>query len=404
MSIAISALAILMAVLKLPGFAWLRLFLVLLALGAGQIHMAVVSIILFLAVENGYRLPYRVPQRLGVLLFGFVALVVLLTLSSGVSGRKLFELFQLGIYVLIFLQFAVWLENAGEFEGMLSAMVAAATVVSLLGIAMSMTGFSEEPHIFLARGANEGSLFLLLMGVLPALTLFTLTRNPIFLVCVLILIAGQVVATSRSSISLSLLLVSVCVFFLLRSYWLRMLVVLVLLGILVDATPLLQVALEGQVNYSVLQRAALYQAGMDLWQEWFWLGWGWGSTSELAPMTSLTEHIYPHFHSTYVQFVVELGFMGLLTNLAWVLGFLACILIVVFGRWGSAASATYIAGASVCLLGSGFTDALIFGADRAVQVILLLSMVRAMFIGEAANRSNVIALPLESRLSARQAP
>ena len=376
MILAISLAAFLLAGFKVPGLDKLRHIAVFFALGAGQIHLAVLALMMLLFAENGYRPPRTVPRNSTVALFFIVNLIVLVTLLSMVSGRTVSELIQLFVYALVFVLFTVYLRDPRRIEPILKAMVVAATFVALLGIAGFQSGLSTAPHIYLGRGANEGSFFLLVVGLVPALTLFVSDKRPIYILLVVIMLVAMVIATSRMNLVIGIFALGSTGFFLIRSRWLRVLLLGVLIGAIFGLLSPLQDLFEQQKNFSTLQRISFYEAGWSFWLERPWTGWGWGSTSVLAPQ-SMTDDPHPHFHSTYIQFIVELGALGWVYNALWVAGSLWLIITAALFRTDAAAS-FYISVVSVALLFSGLTEALLFGADRAVQVMLALALIGAL--------------------------
>lgn len=377
MLLAISFAAFLLASFKVPGLDRLRHIAVFFALGAGQIHLAVLALMMLLFAENGYRPPRIVSRNVTITLSIIVNLIVIVTLLSPVSGRTVSELIQLFVYAVVFVMFTVYLRNPRRIEPLLKAMVVAATLFALLGIAGFQSGLSTAPHIYLGRGGNEGSFFLLVVGLVPALTLFVSDKRPIYILLAMIMLVAMAMATSRSNIVMGMCCLGSTVFFLIRSRWLRVLVLGVVIGAIYGSFFLLQVLFEQQQNYSFLQRIALYEAGWSLWLDRAWTGWGWGSTSVLAPQTNLTDLSFPHFHSTYIQFIVELGALGWVYNAVWVVGLLWLIIAAALFR-SDATGGFYISQVSVTLLGSGVTEALFFGADRAVQVMLALALIGAL--------------------------
>jgi len=376
-TIAISLFALLLAILRLPGLGGVRHVAVFFALGAGQIYLAGPALLALLTVEYSCTPPLRVPRRLTIAATASVTLVVLVTLFSPMSGRTILELIQLFFYAGVFVLLVAYLRSTARIELLLRAMVAAATLVAGLGIAGHLSGFAPAPHIYLGRGSNEGSLFLLLSGVIPAMTLFMATKRPAYLVLSFLMVGAQMLATSRSNLAISLLVIGVTGFFLIRSRSLRSLVLVATVAAVVGALPLLHDFYERQLNYSVLERIALYETGWAFWLERPWTGWGWGATSALASENTFTDQSYPHFHSTYIQFLVELGALGWLAIAAWVAGSFWLILSAFWSR-GDPAAAYYMAVMSVALLGAGVAQALLYGADRAIQVMLALALIGAL--------------------------
>jgi O-antigen ligase len=398
LSILISCFGVLAGLVKLSGLRQARHVVVFVALGMGQIHLAVLGLILLLFSENGYVLPRHLPRaELTTLALVFMA-VVGVTLLSTLSARSVSELLQLLIYGVLFLQFSIYLRNKRCLEILLEAMVTAALIVALTGITRMLIGASEPPHIYLDRGGNEGSVFLLLAGVIPAVTLFVQKRRTRYLLFVLLMLSAQVLATSRANIALTVLILGIGLYFPIRSLSLRMLLIVAVGAVIAGSVTSIQSVYENQSNESFLERIALYQAGWALWRERPSTGWGWGSTSDLAPATSLTEQTYPHFHSTYVQLLVELGFLGVVAVAAWAGGSLLLIFLCLRGKFPPAA-ATYVCAASAALLVSGFFSALLFGADRAVQVVLVLAIIRAL-LKERQEREKALAFIVTGTRSA----
>jgi len=371
--LSISLASFLLAVLKLPGLDRLRRVAIFFALGAGQIHLAVLALITYLFAENGYRLPRFVPLYSTVALFTGISLIVLVTLLSPVSGRMVSELVQLLVYAVVFMLIAVYLRDPDRFLPLLTEMTVAATLFALLGIIGNLSGITSSPHIYLGRGGNEGSFFLVVAGVVPAMTLFVATKRPVYILLAVLMTIAQVMALSRANMALSMLVIASPAFFLIGARWLRLLILIALIGMIFGSISLIQALFEQQQNYSTLHRIALYDAGWSLWQAKPWTGWGWGATSILAPQNTLTDDPFPHFHSTYIQFLVELGALGWLFISVWVAGAFWLILSAASFR-SDPVGAFYIMLSNIVLLGSGFTEALLFGADRAVQVALVLAL------------------------------
>lgn len=378
MTIAISLAAFLLAGLRLPGLGAVRHVAVFFALGAGQIYLAALALLALLMAEYGYMPPRCVPRRPTIVAAASVTLVVLATLFSPMSGRTIYELIQLFYYVGVFVLFAAYLRSTARIERLLRAMVAAASLVAALGIAGYMSGMASVPHIYLGRGSNEGSLFLLLSGVIPAMTLFTATRHPTYLALTFLMAGAQMLATSNTHLAISVLAIVAAGFFLIRRRSLRVLVIVATVAAVAGALPLLHGFYERLLDYSTLERIALYEGGWAFWLERPWTGWGWGATSAVAPQVALTDQSYPHFHSAYIQFLVELGALGWLAIVAWVGGSLWLIFSAVRLR-GDPAAAYYMAVMSMALLGAGVTQALLFGADRAIQVMLALALIGALY-------------------------
>lgn len=375
--IAISLAALLLAILRISGLGGVRHVVVFFALGAGQIHIAALALVALLVAEYGYIPPRRVPRRPTIAAAASVALVALVTLFSPMSGRTISELTQLFFYAGVFVLFAAYLRSTARIEWLLRAMVVAASLVAALGITGYLSGMAPAPHVLFGRGSNEGSLFLLLSGVIPAMTLFIATRHPGYLGLSLLMVSAQMLAMSRANIAISFLVIGVGGLFLVRSRSLRVLVLVATMAAVAGALPFLHVFYERILdNYSTLERISLYEAGWAFWLERLWVGWGWGASSALVPQNTLTDQSYPHFHSTYIQVIVELGLLGWLAIAVWVAGSLWLALSAVSFRYDLTA-AYYILAVSMALLGASLTQALLFGGDRTMQVMLALALIAA---------------------------
>ena len=373
LSIAISILAILFAVLKIPTLQLQRTFLVLFALGAGQIHLAYLALTLFLFSELGYRFQHRLHRRSFAIFAGFYAYVLLVTITSPIDIRAVSETMQLLIYIFTFFQIQAVLFREGMTERILLMSAYASLVMACLGLLLESLGFTEAPAIFLERGGNEGSTFLLLMGVVPCIFFFMKTRKPKFLLIVLIITYAQFVATSRANYFLSGFCILSIFFFLINQLWIRILISLIFATLTILNLPSILQILEGEQNYSTLQRILLYDLGYKIASEHPWFGWGWGSTFKLVTANNLTDISFPHFHSTFIQFWVELGVFGLILNGLWTLSLFWSVIKGCYSRISNEYN-SYIALSSIVIFFSGFTEALIFGADRAVQVIILFAI------------------------------
>jgi O-antigen ligase len=373
LSILISVLALVFSLLRVPILKSLRIFLVLFALGAGQIHLAFLALTLFLISELSYRFEFQISQRLFAIVGTFYVCTLFLTVLSPIDKRVLSELIQLFIYFSLFFLICAILKAPEMMVHILKMSVYASLAIACLGIFLNSIELTEVPAIFLERGGNEGSTFLLLMGVVPCIFMFLKTRNILYILISLVLVYAQFIATSRANYALSVICLSSIVFFMLNRALVRGFVILVLMILCAVNFPEIIVVWESEQNYSALQRILLYEAGFELVRERPWIGWGWGSTSRLASSSNFTDLIFPHFHSTFIQLWVELGLLGLALIVMW---FLSLIWSLVRGFFGTNLNEhnAYIALSSFALFFSGFTEAMLFGADRAIQVVFLLAI------------------------------
>lgn len=377
LSIFISGLAVVFAGAKSPLLKSIRLFLVLLALGAGQIHLAFIALVVFIYTELNYNLVVRYPSALLFWVFTLFFSIVMITMTSDMSYRMSFELIQLLVYFYLFIQIYSILNSPEKIETILKMSAFAALMVALMGVLLKGLGLTEEPAIFIERGGNEGSLFLLLMGVIPCIFLFLKRRNKLYLCISLILIYSQYEATSRANYTLGIVSLLSIPLFMIKSNLARWFFVAISICVVLLGGDIISKIWESQQNYSTMQRILLYEAGIDLAKKHFWTGWGWGSTSTLAAASSLTDVSYPHFHSTFIQFWVELGVLGLILIALWTSGLLFALVKGYFGKRPIEYRA-YIALSSFAIYISGFTEALVFGFDRAIQVVFITAIVMRM--------------------------
>lgn len=371
LSIAISVLALMASAVQTKRFAFARLVLVLFALGAGNIHIAVVSFAVMLFVNNGYRLPSVRLARTELIVAGLVGLIVLVTFLSPITTRTLTKLLHLTLFMFILCQLLQELASSERIRFYFKGLVWAATAVAVIGMALGTVGITETPHIFLGRGANEGSIFLSLMGLLPALTLMLWERKPLYLVPCAVMAVAQLMAVSRSNTILAAVMLAAVIFFYFDSRVIKGLMFSAAAGVLYKSQELIGLQVEQQMNFSARERIELTRYGWELWLQRPYTGWGWGSTSELVPKALLVEQEYPHFHNTWVQLLAEVGFVGALLILMFAWFALRCIWIAL--RWSqSAAVSFYVVMAIAGIVWLGFFDALIFGADRLIMVLFIL--------------------------------
>lgn len=371
--LAISFVAIFFAAFSIPILGPFRRILIFLALGSGQIHLAAVALLTFLFAEAGYNLPRVLPRKATVISVLTVLLIVITTLFSTVTARTVTELAQLVLYTAIFIFFYSYLRSGVRIESVLQAMTVASLLVAAAGIVQKVFGIATPPHIFIGRGGNETSIFLLLMGIVPAMALYAGTKHLKYIVFATVILAAQILASSRANVALASVIIFGTLFLLISDRKIRSILCLGLALLIYSYWDGFAGFFEGQINYSTRERISLYEAGWRLWLESPLVGWGWGSTSLLAIQASLTENQYPHFHSTYVQFLVELGVLGLFATIVWItasLWFVCRALRIGLDPLGR----IFTGGMGIALFGSAFTEALIFGADRAITVILILAV------------------------------
>lgn len=373
LSIAISMAALVFAIPFIPGIERARLAIALFALGCGQIHLAAAAYGLFLLVESRWRIEPGLSNF--AWLWGFLLLlgIGVTTAVLPTTGRTYVELAQLALYVVLALLTMNYLRTGEHLLRFLVAAVIASMAVTVLALVSVALGLQSPPFIFLARGSNEGAVFLSLLGVVPAAVLFVRSRNPVYAVPIALFAYAQYIATARGSLIVSALTVLTAMFFLTRSVFVRAVLVAAGLYLLITSLPMLTSVYESNLNFSARERLALSQYAWWLWEQRPITGFGWGSTTYWAERVPTTELVYPHFHNAYVQLLVEAGIVGwaiigtfLIVSLR--LSYLALV------RYRESALSMMVVTSFIALAVSGFFDAMLYGADRAIEVVILLSL------------------------------
>lgn len=371
--LAIGILAILVAVVRVKGFRLLKLSMAIFALSSGEIHLAIFALVLLLLVENDWRidLPFKsgAVAACGIVL----AWILIVTAINPMTGRVYSELLQLSLYLFLFVSLATYLRTGEDVQRLLIASILGCCAGSILALFSLTLDWTSSPHIFIGRGSNEGSIFLALVGVVPSAVMLARTRNPIYLLAAGLLVYLQFLATSRGSMAVSALALLIAGYFWTRLLVARVAILLTGLAVLFRSVPQLLRLYEAQINFSALERLALIEHGLALADQKPWTGWGWGSAFDLAGSMPNTVQIYPHFHNTYIQLIVEVGILGWI-----ILGFF----VTLFLRWGWLATkrikqpavAALITCTGVCLAVAFIFDSMLFGADRSVQVIILMAL------------------------------
>ena len=386
----IAGFALLLALMPLAGLERWRMAAAMFALGAGQIYLAVLSLVVLLLIDNQWRITFRQSPGALAAIFVLVGGIVLLAVSQPTDLRTWSELAQLALYVLLFFLFTSRLRNGRDLLILLTACIAASLGVTLLAFAATAVGWVSAPAIFVDRGSNEASVFLALLGVVPCAVMLTRTRNLLYLAAAGPMVLAQYLATSRGSLAVSIIVLLVAGFLWTRSLLIRGATIIGGLAVLAYNVPQLLLLFDAQLNSSARERMALLEYGTGLANERFWTGWGWGSTSRLASIAPNTAQTYPHFHNAYVQMIVELGLLGWIVLAAglWLVVRWSVIAAVRLRQPGLTAlvACSMIGLATACLF-----DAMLFGADRSVQLIVLLALC-----------SRAVALGSEAQAAARQ--
>ena len=382
MSLVLSILALAVSPFAATRYYGLPLFLSLLCVGMGNIYIAFVAIVLTLSLISFRVKVFDVPLVvIPVLLVVFFVTTVGIVIA-GPSWVMIKEFLQLIAYSVI-LCLLLNLVKIPEFKSLFLFMLAfSGGLVAFGGISMWYFQLTEVPHIYIGRGGNEGSIFTVIAGVIPAILLLNLNNRKdlrvCLCVCLLLCLCSQWISTSRSSLAFSVVLILLNYVFSGRSRILAAIIsIATLLGLAIFVgLNAVNGLLEQQVNYSALERIRLYALGYDLWLQNPIIGYGWGSSEEiLSGHTSLGLQ-YPHFHSSYVQLLVELGLLGFLIS-AVVIGYpiilAAGALLRLIGADDKEFRTKLLFSSGLAM--SFLVEAMLYGADRAVLVAIAIAFI-----------------------------
>lgn len=375
MSLIISTLALVGASLRLNHvrFTAFRIFLVFFALANGQIHIAALSLFILILMESNFQIPKGIALRyiLGMV-FIMGTIIVPLPFAQIQTSRTISELIQVFFYLYIFFVLMCYFEY-NDINLLIKGIALSSFATAVLCLVLLQLNMVTTPHVFLARGGNEGSFYLLIMGVVPAGFLFIRSRNWMYLAFIFTIIVVQYTATSRANTGLSVLVLGCLLYAATPFKLLRALYLLVVLAVVLVSLPIVFSFLQGTSNTSLLERMSLYTLGFSLWQEYPVFGWGYGAASELVPQSEVVDGIYPHFHSTYVQILVEQGVFGILLILFFI-AIWARNVFYSFFRVTDSSIAFFLFTSTMCLAGSSFFEAIHFGADRALPMVLITAL------------------------------
>jgi len=373
--IIIPIVAIVLAIMDIPGIKLLRESAVIFSLGSGIIYLSIPALVLYLLVENRFHPIYR--GRTAGLVSGvlIVAGILGLTALSPITDRTYSELAQLFLYILLYFLFTSALRDGQDIMRFLRASVCGSMAVCVLAYTAVLLGWQGAPDVYVGRGANEGSIFVTLLGTIPACVMLARTRNPFYAIAIILFFYIPYLATSRGGLVVSAVSVLTTAFFFTRSFILRSAMVVSGVVLAIRNTPIFLNVFEGQINFSARERIALIEYGLDLMRDRFWTGWGWGSTNRLAEAAPNTRLNYPHFHNTYIQLIVELGVFGciLIFFIVVFLGYYIYKALYIYK--GNPAASVLIIATSLGIILSGVSDAMIFGADRFIQLVFLFGLI-----------------------------
>jgi O-antigen ligase len=372
--------ALIASVFKTEKYKIFKWSLLMCSLAMGEIYVSTIAIILGFFVDCIGVFKFKNPG-FNILFVSIVSIfVILITIYSGFDERSLSEIIQMFMYIFLYLFIITCINSYEEATILLKSCFIASLFATILAFLTLLFNIQEPPYIFIARGSNEGAAIITLLGLLPASVLFLRERKLVYLITMPIFIYACLIATSRGGLLISLFVIAILGFFLAKNFVIK--VILISLAIYLSFTSLTQIqyAVEDEVNFSTKERLILVEYGYDIALQNPWVGWGWGSTSSLAAQAPTLE-TYPHFHNTYIQILVEVGALG------WAL----IIAFFYFLISNAAAAVVKIkkSEVSVLVLGGGFGlsisgvfDAMLFGADRAITFVIILSLISKIVIIE----------------------
>lgn len=344
----------------------------MLSIGSGQIHLAVLAFFVFLITENNFKFPRYHPKAPAFLAGVFFLYIVLMSFRDQIDARIASELLQLVVYLIFFFLVLHHILEPKKLKILLWAMYYSSLVLAITGLTNYGFGLKVPPHIFIARGGNETATFLALMGILPATYFLVKERNISMIIGIAVIILSIYISTSRSNLLIVAMMLLLTFAFLFKNLFLRAIILVTMVGLAIYQVNELFGIYERELNFSALERIRLGEFAWQLYFEKFWFGWGWGATWSLASLVSYSE--YPHFHNTYLQLLVELGTIGWIP----IVGFLLFFVTKIFHGFRSLLQRDvmlFVINAFIGLTVSGMFEAMLFGADRALQVVIILALV-----------------------------
>ena len=380
----ISSFAIIAALINIRSLLLIRLTTIIFALGSGQIYLSVISYIIFLFIEFGYKFRFYILKKHAIFLCITFSIIFFISLFNEINSKSIIEFFQLCLYVLIFIFTLNFINSEKRFFILLKAMFYGATINAIISFLIS---FSNLDSNFITTGNNEGSFFLLILGFIPSYCLFISKKNPLYLITTFLNIYILYISTARASLSISFLIILISAFYYFNKemkalFFSSLSILTIFYYEKIFNFDFLQQNLR---NYSFIERLYLNAEGIKYWQQSPYIGWGWGSMTKLASQIDIPmdpdigiKVIHPHFHSTYIQLIVELGIFGILFS---TLISYFCIKNAfkkdIFED--SLLISSYVRFSSIAIFFSGFTEAYIYGAYRFLPVIFLLSLFTVIF-------------------------
>lgn len=330
----------------------------------------------------------RLPMTLVALWCAWAALSVVSFAGVGVPGpRAMLQTAQFAAYGVTAIGLAVVLRQRPALRTRIVLTAAASSV--LLAITMMLmfrNGITEAGIPFVTIGANEHSIVLVYLAIIPACWMFVhgrgLWRVAAIATAVLALAAMQVAqARGPSAIAAAMLAGTLVYRFVGNRAWLATIMVLIgvfLTARLLDVAGVLALVFSTD-NFSNLERLGLLQASYRLFMERPLFGWGWGNLDAVIPGAFETVGSYPHAHNTYAHFAVELGIGGLILqsvlygHLLW-----RALRQKARGRHDEFLMAALL---FVALLATSLVEDLVYGGSRALVVMVLLGLVHGRGVG-----------------------
>lgn len=315
------------------------------------------------------------------------AVIVAAGFARGIPGAgELSQIAQFAFYgaLLIFATSAM-LEDRRVWELVIRGLLWGSIVlggVMVLGFGILNGALETVPLSTIGR--NEHSVVLVFTAIVPAAWVMA-SGGPkrLAIAAVVAAVLAARAAEARGPLSIALAMLGGVAAYRFASRRVFGTIVLMIIGGAfasqwIDWAPIVA-ALFGQDNFSNLERLGLLQASLRLFLEQPLLGWGWGSLDNLMPRVPETIGSYPHAHNTFAHFAVELGILGLAILVALIAQ--PIVGAVRAYRQKRRADFIFLAALGVAFLATSLIEDLVYGATRAVPLMIVLAVAQPVIAG-----------------------
>jgi O-antigen ligase len=281
------------------------------------------AIALYMSIGRGKRKLYF-PKALTLISAFWICTSLLSFYSNGISERGLFQWAEFVLYGLM----AFFLCNASKIERLeIRKLVKSLTLGGMLVAPFLIhvkNTYSHPWPTYAILGPNEGSFYLVLTGILlPLLLIPTSSRSGklFWWLCIAFSIYSAHELESRASLAVGIAIVSsyfpLCL--VKRKTHLAIAAAVFCCLTLLSYNRVLDYidtnmgnTLDFDTNFSNNERLAMLELSYEHMIDKPLLGWGWGTVDQIFTHTIRTKGVYPHPHSSYARFGVELGVSGVL--------------------------------------------------------------------------------------------